>query len=798
MPYKGHTDPQAGLRCDTRELTPGKIPRFIMKSRSGHYTCSDKEPRPLSYLWYMSDIVLCDMEELQQQMSIPGRRWFASDKRTYAIQQLTGASTKEGEPWTCLVNMQDREKYWVGKRHVEVKSTTVTLVLTLEEVYLKSTFHQKRLFHLLMKHIQRVLDTPLVCRNGSSMIEVRQKIPTKEELDLLSLVPGISRIYEGTYDDRSGDPRGKVLREGPGGMPTAPENKVLVMMSGGIDSPVAAYRMMTRGCNVRGIHFLNSTSDVAAIVAKNRRLCEILSQVQGQFEMNYVDIHKLQTQIVANVRNQNRTLIYKWCMLTLSACFDDSLLIVTGDSAAQVASQTIQNLGVLYSSVSKGIASPLIGTPKAQIIKEARRIGTFETSIQEGADCCQYMMCKVGANLNMGRRTLRACVDKLIFSDLPVTREIYSNGKWIETKDLSFTPTFDGFRSTAGSVSSLKEQSYSYTTIREEDKPLYFDAAAGTIMPEEVKQAMLNAPEANANSMHLSGRMARAAVEKVRSELALHLGVSAKDIIFTSGGTESNNIALNGYRVEREQWSHPSTAGKDASCLPPDAPVCRVVDVVNHETGSITTNFQRPPNGGRLHLDASQALTKIDFSKLDLSQVDSITVTAHKINGPVGVGALYLRNLQGNPLFIGGQQEKGIRPGTENVAAIIGFGEALRIDRSTSVHKEVEALIAEELTTLGCTINRRGETTGYIAHVTLPEGFDNTQFVSLLSSKYKVETGTGSACKTGQLNTGVFEALNIPSTPTRSLRLSWDSFVSIADAEKVVDAIKGALNDLKP
>lgn len=783
------------LNCDTREIPDGVIPKVLLKTKGGFYRCINTEPHALSYIWYMTDIKLCSVEELEKEMMVPGRRWFATDKFTYQLQLKTGASTTEGEPWICLINIKHKDFYWVGKRHVDAKKAPVTLVITLEEVYLKSAFHQTRLYRLIIKQCQRILENELICRNGRSMIEVRKVVPTEEQLDQLMICPGIGRIYEGAYDDRSGDPRRKLLREGCGGMPTAPENKALVMLSGGIDSPVAAYRMMTRGCNVRGVHYLNSSNDTAAIIAKNRIICETLSRIQGHFDMHYVNIHKLQTQILAAVPNHNRTLVYKWCMLTLSASFDDSYLIITGDSAAQVASQTIPNLSVLYASVNKAIVAPLIGSTKSEIIKEARKIKTFDASILPGADCCQYLTCKVGANLNMSLRTLKACVKKISFCDLPVTKEVFRNGKLVETVQLSFNPNL-GFSSMLRTEDNGALDMKAVEEEDDENDRINFDAAAGTMMTAAVKRAMLIAPEGNPNSMHSSGRAARAAVEKVRAELALHLGVSAKDIIFTSGGTESNNLALHGYRVEREAWTHPSTQGQGKDQIPANAPVCQVVDVVNHETGSIIRDFKRPKNG-RLHLDACQALTKIDFSSLPLSEVDSIAVSAHKINGPVGIGALYIRGLSCQPFFTGGLQEHGIRPGTENVLGICGFGEALRIDRSASVHREVEALLVEELTALGFRINRRGETSGFIVHATLPEGYNNTQFVSLLSSEYKVDIGTGSACKTGVANTSVYDTLKIPAEPDRSLRFSWDCFAQISDAERVIEAVKKALKQLK-
>uniref|UniRef100_A0A0A9WAP4 Cysteine desulfurase n=1 Tax=Lygus hesperus TaxID=30085 RepID=A0A0A9WAP4_LYGHE len=116
-----------------------------------------------------------------------------------------------------------------------------------------------------------------------------------------------------------------------------------------------------------------------------------------------------------------------------------------------------------------------------------------------------------------------------------------------------------------------------------------------------------------------------------------------------------------------------------------------------------------------------------------------MTVSAHKVNGPVGVGALYLRNRHcPHRTLVGGSQEHGIRPGTENVPAIMGFGAALRLDRSHTAHREIERLILHTLISLGCEINRRGETSGYIVHATLPVGYHNTELVSLLSTRYHV------------------------------------------------------------
>jgi cysteine desulfurase len=281
--------------------------------------------------------------------------------------------------------------------------------------------------------------------------------------------------------------------------------------------------------------------------------------------------------------------------------------------------------------------------------------------------------------------------------------------------------------------------------------------------------------------------------------LAAAIGVPSQNIIFTSGGTESNCLALNGYQVvEREVWCHASTTG-----IPPneinrgtqERPKVRVVDLVNHETGSINRNLKRPV-GGRLHVDASQALGKVSFKDFDLSEVDTMTITAHKMNGPLGIGALYVRDFRTLfPLGYGGKQEGGYRPGSENVPAIVGWGAALKLDRSRSQHKNIENYLASRLETLGCTINKRGETSGFIVHATLPEGYNNVDVVTQLSVNYNIEIGTGSSCKSSEDNTTVYEVLGITPAPIkRSIRLSYDFLATIEQAEKVIEAMRRVLH----
>lgn len=244
--------------------------------------------------------------------------------------------------------------------------------------------------------------------------------------------------------------------------------------------------------------------------------------------------------------------------------------------------------------------------------------------------------------------------------------------------------------------------------------PVYFDHNATTHLDPQVLEAMLpylSGPSANASSLHRFGRMARDAVERARAQLACALGCEADEIIWTSGGTEADNLAVKGAttpdgRVLYGATEHPavmeaadSLGAVRAASIAVDAQgvIClaslqqelaagaQLISVMcaNNETGVIQELApiakRARAAGALLHVDAVQALGKLPLSLQDMG-CDLLSVSAHKIYGPKGCGALVVRNHTDLKAIIhGGAQEGTLRGGTENVAAIVGFGEAAQI-----------------------------------------------------------------------------------------------------------------------
>ncbi|HEY5090909.1 MAG TPA: aminotransferase class V-fold PLP-dependent enzyme, partial [Polyangia bacterium] len=266
---------------------------------------------------------------------------------------------------------------------------------------------------------------------------------------------------------------------------------------------------------------------------------------------------------------------------------------------------------------------------------------------------------------------------------------------------------------------------------------LYFDHNATTPLRTEVVEAMTAALRdlpGNPSSAHAHGRAARAAVEQARAEIAALVGAAAEEIVFTSGGTEGNDLAirglLRGARVARggdgkgagggclhavsSAIEHPSVLGAlaaaevDLTLLPvgsegtidpealravlrPDTALVTLA-LANHELGNIhdvaaSASIARGASA-LFHTDAVQAVGKIPLNLAE-SKINFVSVSGHKLHCPKGVGVLYVnKRTKFAPYLIGGSQENGKRAGTQNVASIVALGKACEI-AGASMHEEV-------------------------------------------------------------------------------------------------------------
>ena len=179
---------------------------------------------------------------------------------------------------------------------------------------------------------------------------------------------------------------------GAGGMPTGVSGRVACLLSGGIDSPVAAYRLAKRGCSVVPIHFHSYPFVTRASQEKVREIAAILSRHQMRTALRLVPFGELQRQIVLSVPAPMRVVIYRRFMLRIAerlARDARAKALVTGEVVGQVASQTLENLTVIAAATTMPVLRPLIGMDKDEIIAEAIKIGTYDISIIPDQDCCQ-------------------------------------------------------------------------------------------------------------------------------------------------------------------------------------------------------------------------------------------------------------------------------------------------------------------------------------------------------------------------------------------------------------------------
>ncbi|NCO58469.1 MAG: tRNA 4-thiouridine(8) synthase ThiI [Nitrospirae bacterium CG18_big_fil_WC_8_21_14_2_50_70_55] len=188
--------------------------------------------------------------------------------------------------------------------------------------------------------------------------------------------------------------------EGRRGLPVGVSGQVVALLSGGIDSPVAAARMMRRGCRVSFVHFHSFPYTNAASQEKVEGLVGLLGRYQGPGELHLVPLLEIQRHIVGHAPPALRVLLYRRAMIRLAAEIARDLrapALVTGESLGQVASQTLSNLTAVDRCSPLPLLRPLLGWDKEEIIDEAKRLGTFDLSIAPHEDCCSFLEPKAPA-----------------------------------------------------------------------------------------------------------------------------------------------------------------------------------------------------------------------------------------------------------------------------------------------------------------------------------------------------------------------------------------------------------------
>jgi thiamine biosynthesis protein ThiI len=218
--------------------------------------------------------------------------------------------------------------------------------------------------------------------------EVSSALGLKVDLENPQLIVFIEILPDAAYLSA-----GKI--PGLGGLPVGVTGQGLVLLSGGIDSPVAAYRMMRRGMGVDFVHFHSYPLVSSSSRDKARELAAHLTRYEGRSRLMLVPFATAQREIVARVPRPLRVVVYRRMMVRIAselAGIVGAQVLITGESLGQVASQTLENMMVIEQATKYPVLRPLIGMDKNEIVNEARRLGTFEISIQPDQDCCSLFV----------------------------------------------------------------------------------------------------------------------------------------------------------------------------------------------------------------------------------------------------------------------------------------------------------------------------------------------------------------------------------------------------------------------
>lgn len=331
---------------------------------------------------------------------------------------------------------------------------------------------------------------------------------------------------------------------------------------------------------------------------------------------------------------------------------------------------------------------------------------------------------------------------------------------------------------------------------------------------------------ANPSSVHAPGRAARALIEDARGQVAALAGVSADEIVFTSGATEANNLALKGAAVERRLVSaveHVSVLeAANNECVPVDArgvidlaSLARMLEgerrstlvsvmAANNETGVVQpiAEIARIAHqaGALFHCDAAQAPGRLALERIVLA-ADFVSLSSPKIGGPLGVGALVVREgVELSALLVGGGQERRLRAGTENLAGIAGFGAAAQAasndlgatPRVAALRDRLEAealSLAAEAVVVGAGAPRLANTSA----LALPGVPAESQILAL--DLAGIAVGAGAACSSGKIaRSHVLAAMGLSDAiAMATIRVSLASTTTDAD----IDAFLSAWADLR-
>lgn len=368
--------------------------------------------------------------------------------------------------------------------------------------------------------------------------------------------------------------------------------------------------------------------------------------------------------------------------------------------------------------------------------------------------------------------------------------------------------------------------------------PIYLDHNATTPLLPEVVDAMLpylREHFGNPSSGHVYGARARAAVAQAREQVAALLGCDADEIVFTSGGTEANNLAIRGVTEALERKSHvvttviehPATARPCAWLEKQERSVTRIGvdadgrarvdaarDAIDGDTALVTimhsnneTGVLQPVEelarlahaaGALIHTDAAQSLGKVQVRVRELD-VDLLSIAGHKLYAPKGVGALYVK--RGTPLVpfaLGASHERGLRPGTENVASIVGLGAACEavgrdLDLMAARMQRLRDVFWEQLASgvPGLALNGHRELR---LPNTLNVRFPSASGSAVLEGAPEVAASTGSACHEGHESaSAVILAMGVgPDEALGSVRLTLGRGTSEDDVVRAAEALVGS------